>query len=286
MAEQENTTVVAKKTDFEIGLTNSLMSEQSALPKDLNVARFVQNSVALLTENDTLLKFSKENGTTQIKKGMLKAAFLGLDFMNKEAYLIPYGKQLNFMIDYRGAKKLAKKYSIRPIKDIYAKMVREEDDFKEYIVAGEQKIDFTPKPFGKGKYVGAFAVVIFADGGMNYETMNMDELNACKSKSKAQNSMAWKDFPGEMYKKTVLHRLCKGIEIEFESPNQRELFDEDVSIETDNEKIVERDIAENANSEEFQFDDTDVSETVENPKMADQATEQAEDAGELPDFLK
>ena len=27
-----------------------------------------------------------------------------------------------------------------------------------------------------------------------------------------------------MYKKTVLHRLCKGIDLEFESPQQRDLF--------------------------------------------------------------
>ena len=47
--------------------------------------------------------------------------------------------------------------------------------------------------------------------------------------------MAWKDFTGQMYLKTVLHRLCKHIEIDFENPKQRELFDEDVAINVQEE---------------------------------------------------
>jgi hypothetical protein len=43
-----------------------------------------------------------------------------------------------------------------------------------------------------------------------------------------------------MYKKTVLHRLCKMIELEFDNPNQNKLFGEDMEIETnivDNSEI-------------------------------------------------
>ena len=242
---------IAKKSDFELGLTTSLMSMKDALPTELNVSRFIQNAVSFLNGNDALIEYSKKYGTAQIKQGIMKGAVLGLDAMNKECYLIPYGSQLNFMIDYRGNVKLAKKYSIRPIKDIYAKLVRKGDEFEEVIVNGEPSLNFKPLPFNNNEIVGAFAVCLYKDGGMVYDTMSLEDLENTRKSSKASNSPAWKNFTGEMYKKTVLHRLCKHIELEFDNPNQRELFAEDVAIETDTQKIVEQEIEENANQVDF-----------------------------------
>ena len=98
---------VAKKDSFSEQLTTSLTVVKDALPKELNIQRFVQNAVALLNDNQTLMDFAKKHGTMQIKQGLMKSAYLGLDAINKECYLIPYGNQLNFMIDYRGNVKLA-----------------------------------------------------------------------------------------------------------------------------------------------------------------------------------
>ena len=249
---------LANKESFSTQLTTSLTDIKDALPKDLNVTRFVQNAVALLNDNEQLKTFAQNNGTAQIKQGILKSAYLGLDAINKECYLIPYGNTLNFMIDYRGNIKLAKKYSIRPIKDIYAKIVREGDNFEEKIVNGEPTIDFTPKPFNDGKIIGAFAVCLFKDGGMIYDTMSIKDLENTRSSSKTKNGPAWQKFTGEMYKKTVLHRLCKHIELEFDTPQQKEYFTEDVEIETDTQKLVEREIEENANAVEFEFVDGEI----------------------------
>lgn len=240
-----------KKDSFSEQLTTSLTVVKDALPKELNIQRFVQNAVALLNDNQTLMEFAKKHGTSQIKQGLMKSAYLGLDAINKECYLIPYGNQLNFMIDYRGNVKLAKKYSIRPIKDIYAKIVREGDDFNERVMGGEPTIYFNPKPFNDGKIIGAFAVCLFKDGGMVFDTMSVKELENTRSASKAKNSPAWQKFTGEMYKKTVLHRLCKHIELEFDNPEQTTLFREDVEIETDTAKVVENEIETFGNSEDF-----------------------------------
>ena len=245
---------LAKKEEnlsFSEQLTTSLTVVKDALPKELNIPRFVQNAVALLNDNPTLTSFAQKYGTMQIKQGLMKSAYLGLDAINKECYLIPYGNQLNFMIDYRGNVKLAKKYSIRPIKDIYAKIVREGDDFNERVMGGEPTIYFNPKPFNDGKIIGAFAVCLFKDGGMVYDTMSLQELENTRSASKAKNSPAWQKFTGEMYKKTVLHRLCKHIELEFDNPEQTTLFREDVEIETDTQKLVENEIETFGNSEDF-----------------------------------
>ena len=205
---------------FSVALTEKLNSVAEALPKDFNKARFVQNALALVNDNPQLQKYSK----AQLMSGLMKGAYLGLDFYSKECYLVPYGNQLNYQTDYRGAKKLAKKYSIRPIKDIYAKLVREGDDFEESIENGEQTFSFNPKAFNDGKIIGAFAVVLYKDGGMAYDTMTLADLENTRKSSKASNSPAWKNFTGEMYKKTVLHRLCKHIELDFENPTQQNAF--------------------------------------------------------------
>ena len=258
----ENTQIVEKKennSNFSIVLADKLDSVSDALPKDFNKARFVQNALALVNENPNIAKY----GQQKIMAGLLKGAYLGLDFYSKECYLVPYGNDLNYQTDYRGAKKLAKKYSIRPIKDIYAKLVHEGDLFEEKIIGGEQSFDFKPKPFNDGKIIGAFAVVLYTDGGMAYDTMSLADLENTRKASKSSNSPAWKNFTGEMYKKTVLHRLCKHIELDFENPTQQNMFLSGMEIETDQQKIAENEIAENANSVDFQEDVVVESKVVE-----------------------
>lgn len=259
MAEEKKE--LAKKPEtFSVALTNEIDKVQDALPKDFNKARFVQNCLAVLNEKPELQKY----GANQLKAGLVKGAYLGLDFYSQECYLIPYGSTLTFMPGYKGDVKLAKKYSIRPIKDIYAKLVREGDEFEEMIENGEQSINFKPKPFNDGKIVGAFAVVLYEDGGMKCDSMSLADLENTRNQSKAKNSPAWKNFPGQMYKKTVLRRLCNTIDLDMDA-RQRELSISGMEIETDVREIARKEIEENENSEPFEVEDENVidSEAVE-----------------------
>lgn len=219
-------------------LTNemALPSVSDALPKDFNKARFVQNAVALMNENKDLAKYPK----AKIVPGLLKGAYLGLDFFNKECYLIPYGQDLQFQVDYKGSIKLAKKYAVRPVDEIYARIVREGDEFSEEVRDNEPIINFKPKPFNNGKIIGAFAVCQYKDGGSKVEVMSIEQLDAAKRMSKAQTGTAWKFFAEEMYKKTVIRRLCKGIPIEMENPTQEALMHDD-PIETEG-RIIEEEV--------------------------------------------
>ena len=247
-------TALAEKKQFSVALTEKLDSVSEALPKGFNKARFTQNAIALLNDNPGIAKY----GQNQIIGGLMKGAYLGLDFYSKECYLIPYGQSLNYQTDYRGEKKLAKKYSIRPIKDIYAEIVREGDEFSIGVKDNERVVNFVPKPFNDGKIVGAFAVVEYQDGGIGTDTMSISELENTRKHSKAANSMAWKDFTSEMYKKTVLRRLCKHIEIDFENTMQRTIYSQEAEIETDPVEIARQEIEENANAEEFSIDEVEI----------------------------
>lgn len=234
-------------------LTTELNAHSAALPQGFNIDRFVQNSIALLNGNDSLITFAKKYGTDQIKAGLLRGAYLGLDALNQEMYLIPYGSTLNFIQSYKGDRKMVMKYCKRPVKDIYAQIVREGDEYSEGIVDGRPTINFKPVPFSDKPVVGAFAVCLYEDGGMMYDSMSLKDLETTRGASKAKNSPAWAKFTTEMYKKTILHRLCKHLAIDMDA-FAKSAFDSGVEIETDPSEIAKREIKENANTEELVVD--------------------------------
>lgn len=208
---------------FSESLTDKLISVENALPKDFNKERFVQNALAVINEKPELAKINK----AQLMQGLMRGAFLGLDFYNKECYLIAYGNSVQFQTDYKGERKFVKKYSMRPILDTYAKVVREGDVFVEKIIDGKATIDFIPKPFNNGKIMGAFAVCLYKDGGIQYEVMSEELIQEVRnSYSKAANSKAWKNSFDEMCKKTVYRRLCKSIDCDYESTEAKAAWED------------------------------------------------------------
>jgi recombination protein RecT len=119
-------------------------------------------------------------------------------------------------------------------------VVREGDFFEERILDGQPSVDFKPLPFNNGKIIGAFAVVLYNDGGMEYETMSTEDINSVRNNySKASQSKAWKYSFDEMAKKTVLRRLCKHIETDFESIEARKTWDEAAGMEFTNSNSVQ-----------------------------------------------
>lgn len=210
------------------GLNSLLKAKMDALPKDFNQTRFLQNCMTVLQDTKDIEKCQP----LTIARTLLKGAFLGLDFFQKECYAIPYGAALQFQTSYIGETKMAKKYSIRKIKDIYAKVVRQDDVFNECIVNGQQSVDFKPQPFSDKPIIGAFAVVLYEDGGMDYETMTTDVIERIRENfSKQKNGLMWTKTPEEAYKKTVLRRLTKKIEKDFASIEQGKAYDESSDME-------------------------------------------------------
>lgn len=266
VVKKENTAVAESKPQtFTEMMTTTLTEVKDALPADFSIPRFVQNAVALLNNNKPLAQYAKTYGFGRIKQGLLLGAYLGLDSLNQEFHLIPYGSELNFQKDYRGARKLIMKYSMRPVKDVYAMLIREGDFLEEVVDMGVRNVNFKPLTLNRGKTIGAFAVVLYEDGGVAYDVMNIDELEATRKKSKAANAMAWKDFPGEMQKKTVLHRLSKQIPLDFANQQQKDAFMADVAIDTESRDYSEEisDPFEDAKIIEGEVVDGEVKEIIE-----------------------
>lgn len=253
---------------FSEQLTDKLTEVAEALPKDFNKTRFVQNCVALMNDNPNLAKMNR----AQVIAGMLKGSYLGLDYMQGEAYLIPYGNTVQFQTSYKGEVKYVKRYSVRPILDVYAKVIRNGDKFTESIVNGQQGFTYEPVPFSNEPIIGAFAVVLYKDGGVEYETMTTEEINKTRNTySKASNSKAWKDSWSEMARKTVLRRLCKHIECDFESVEAMKAWDEGGDLDKD---VINRPATGEVSNPFEQM-----------PEVVQEATV-IEDDVELPDFLQ
>lgn len=203
-------------------LSTSLVSHEAALPGDFNRERFIQNATYVLNSNPNLQKCTKQS----LAKGILRGAYLGLDFANNEAYLIPYGNEANFQTSYKGEIKYVKKFSTRPIKNIKAEIVREGDVFERFEENGNVSYTFKPIPFNGNAVAGLFAICEFEDGGLILEEMSTDEINETRNNySKQSNGPTWKKSWNEMAKKTILRRLCKRIPTDFETVEARDAWE-------------------------------------------------------------
>lgn len=232
---QQNRVMTQKEWETAIreGLNSELTAHASALPQGFKKERFLLNAMAVISDHaKDFCQISRQSIVICLAKG----AYLGLDFLNGECYAIPYNGVANFQSDYKGEIKLAKKYSRKKITDIYAKNVRQGDFFEEVITDGRQSINFRPQPFSDGEIIGTFAVVLYEDGSMIYDTMSVKEIEHTRQTySKAKNSQAWRDSAGEMYKKTVLRRLLKLVDLEFDTKEQIEAFQEGAMMEFENQ---------------------------------------------------
>jgi recombination protein RecT len=223
-------TLVLKTTNNQ--LTSILDKEIEALPSGFNTLRFKQNAMTVLQGLDLSKMKGKEFA---LARCIVKGAYLNLDFANKECYVITYGGNPEFMTDYKGEEKLVYNYAVRPVKNIYAQLVKDGEEFWVE-TNGEDKKIIHRQGISDNKIIGAYAVVIYTDGTTNFEVMTRKEIETVRDKfSKQPKGKAWADSFGEMCKKTVLRRLCKHIQLNFDNIEQINAWNtsSDVDFATD-----------------------------------------------------
>jgi recombination protein RecT len=86
-----------------------------------------------------------------------------------------------------------------------------------------------------GDFCATFAVVLFQDGSMLYETMSKEEIELVRDMfSKQSKGQAWTKSFGEMARKTVLRRLCKHINLDFDNIEQQKAWEDGGDLQLDN----------------------------------------------------
>ena len=127
--------------------------------------------------------------------------------------------QVTFMPMVRGLYKLAN--GSGNVRRIRAHLVHAGDEFR-YSYGVVPVCEHRPALGGKqGLPTHAYAIAVLTDGTIDLEVMTIAEVNEVRRWSKMPKGSAWgaADMPhGEMAKKTVLHRICKRLDL---SPDAR-----------------------------------------------------------------
>lgn len=184
---------------------------QACLGREVSLERFCQVAIMAIQANPTLLNCTK----LTLFSSVASAIKLNLEIDERgHAYLIPYKQTCQLIIGYRGLMELARRSG--SIQKIVARRVREDEQF-EVLQGTEERIAHGYKRDSKAPVVAYYAVATYvaknADGDLvdftQFEVMDMDEIEAIRSRSKAKDNGPWVTDYDEMAKKTVVRRLCK-----------------------------------------------------------------------------
>lgn len=177
----------------------------AALPSVMTPERFTRIALSAVSSSPKLASCAPDS----FLAAMMTAAQLGLEPNTPlgQAYLIPYGKQCQFQLGYKGLIDLA--WRSGEVADIQAETVYE-NDLWEYELGLNPKLRHVPADKDRGDPVRYYAVIRTKDGGSISAVMSAaDVLAHAKKYSKSYNSGPWQTNFDEMAKKTVLKRALK-----------------------------------------------------------------------------
>ena len=197
---------VAKITTTEVARSMILKYATELLGKDRAKEFFMQLGFLMRT-NPKVAQCTPES----IFNAMMQSVNLDLMPNTPEHYcsLVPYGRELQFQLEYRGGIELA--YRSGTVKTIKADVVFAEDEFDyddatNYI---HHKKDLTIDRTNARNIVAAYAVAKLQNGELMFEIMAPTEIAKIKDKAvKAKNSgTPWAEWEERMVRKTPLKRL-------------------------------------------------------------------------------
>lgn len=174
-----------------------------AVPNSMNPDRLARVFVTELRKNPKLMACDKMS----LISAMMQIAQLGLEVgaMN-HIYLIPYGKECQLVISYRGLVSLVLRSG--QVKAVNCQCVYEDDEFDfqmgtDSFLKHKQKLDST------GKMIAVYAVATLADGTKTFDVMSIQEVEKIRERSRSKDSGPWKSDYAEMAKKCIVRRFCK-----------------------------------------------------------------------------
>ena len=188
---------------------------QMALPRGMDADRILRIAMTALRQTPKLGACTPAS----FIGALFQSAQLGLEPSNGlgQAYLVPYGQAVTFIIGYKGLIELARRSG--QISELYAYPVYAADHFN-FTLGLHRNIDHQPAVDGEPAdkdLVAVYAVAKFKDGGTDFEVMTRGQVDAIRKRSKASGNGPWVTDYAEMARKTVLKRLCKRLPLAVET---------------------------------------------------------------------
>lgn len=204
---------VAKKAVTPEQTLNALLKRmgpeiQRALPKHLDADRIARIALTAVRTTPKLLECDQ----TSFLAAIMQSAQLGVEPNTGlgQAYLIPYGKQVQFQLGYKGLIDLAVRSG--QYKAIYAHEVYADDEF-EFSYGLVKDLIHKPAAIPSGEPIGYYAVYHLQNGGYDfvYWTKERIDHHAQKFSQAVQKGWTspWKTNYDAMAKKTVLKEVLK-----------------------------------------------------------------------------
>lgn len=186
-------------------LTRMKPQIMAALPRHISPDRLLRITLQSIQNTPALLDCTPRS----LYAAVLECATLGLEpGVLGHAYLVPYKGRVQMIPGYKGLIDLAKRSGA--VLGIEARVVYEKDEFDfEYGDAGfiRHRPYFAEDP---GKLVAAWAMAILTSGFKQKEVMPARDVLAIKKRSPAAaRGGPWATDEPEMWRKTVVRRLCK-----------------------------------------------------------------------------
>lgn len=174
-----------------------------ALPKHIPSEKFIRTLMTAYNSNDKIQACDRRS----VLAAAMKAATDGLMLDGREAAIVPFGKEAVYMPMVAGI--IKKVINAGRIATITAQIVYKKDKFS-YDPGAIDGLKHDPDWFGdRGEAIGVYAIARTKEGMATVEVMNETQIDKIKAISRSASSGPWKDWPEEMWKKTVLRRLCK-----------------------------------------------------------------------------
>ena len=183
----------------------------TALPKHINSDRFVRIAITTIRQNPKLAQCNQES----LLGALMVSAQLGLEpGVLGQCYLIPYGRECQFQIGYKGMIELLRRSG--QLKDIYAYSVYENDEF-EMTYGLNRDLKHKPNLQDRGNFIGCYCVAVLKDDARAFEYMTKEEIKEHGKKfSKTYGNGPWKSDFEAMAHKTVVKKMLKWLPLSIE----------------------------------------------------------------------
>ncbi len=202
-------------------MTNALERYKTAFDSQITKFNEVKSGLKFAEECAFAFQMVQSNQKLQecdensFKNAILNVALTGISLnpVLQYAFLIPRAGKCVLDISFRGLLKIA--YDGGALANMDAEVVRERDKFA--VIRGttteiKHVPDYFERSGDRGEIIGVYSVATYPNGQKSICIMNRAEVEEIKAKSaavKAGRDSIWKDWEGEMYKKTCIKRHYK-----------------------------------------------------------------------------
>lgn len=202
-------------------LKMQLVGVQAILPAHVSYDRFIQCAAVAIANNKDLLVADQQS----VVNALTLCARDGLVADNREAALVVFStkngnewiKKAQYMPMVDGVMKRARQSG--EIAVIASRAIYKGDTFRAWMDDLGEHVLYEPTLGERGDLVGVFAYAKMKSGEVQFEFMNLSDIEKVRKASKGSEKGPWVDWYESMAKKSCMHRLCRRL------PNSAELME-------------------------------------------------------------